>query len=306
MHDPSENMHAKVVRYFVEVVRAGSIRKAAENLHVVPTAVNRQILNLEQELGTPLFERIHNTLRLTPVGEIVLAHARGTLREFDAVREKIDAVRGLRQGSVALATTAGLAGAFLPAVAHRLRAAHPGIQLRLFDLPIAAVLRSVSEGDADLALAYDVPETTGLHSLFTSEWPLGAVVPPGHPLTAHATTVLTECVGYPLILPVPAMSLRPTLDGAFGRAGIQVSPVVETSSTALMRRLVAGGDGITFLNRLDIEEEHRSGALVFVPLRDGLLRPQTLALVARATALGAAAQLVANEVAASLDQLLAP
>ena len=76
-------MHAKVIRYFVEVVRAGSIRKAAEQLHVVPTAVNRQILNLEEELGAPLFERIHNTLKLTPVGEIVLAHARGTLREFE-------------------------------------------------------------------------------------------------------------------------------------------------------------------------------------------------------------------------------
>jgi DNA-binding transcriptional LysR family regulator len=51
-------MHAKVVRYFVEVVRTGSIRKAAEQLHVVPTAVNWQILNLEEELGAPLFERI--------------------------------------------------------------------------------------------------------------------------------------------------------------------------------------------------------------------------------------------------------
>jgi DNA-binding transcriptional LysR family regulator len=300
-------MHAKVVRYFVEVVRAGSIRKAAENLHVVPTAVNRQILNLEQELGTPLFERIHNTLRLTPVGEIVLAHARGTLREFDAVRQRIEAVRGLRQGRATLATTTGLASAFLPGVAQRMRAAHPGIQLHLFDLPIAAVLRNVSEGDADLALAYDVPDTAGLRSLFSSEWPIGAVVPPGHPLTEHATTVLAECVGYPLVLPAPALSLRPILDGAFGRSGIQVQAVVETSSTALMRRLVAAGEGITFLNRLDIGEEHRDGTLVFVPLRDGLVPPQSLSLVTRAaTPPSAAAQLLADEVIASLDQLLAP
>ena len=59
-------MHARVLRYLDEVVRRGSIRKAAEHLHVAPTAVNRQILDLEAELGTPLFERIHKRLRLTP------------------------------------------------------------------------------------------------------------------------------------------------------------------------------------------------------------------------------------------------
>lgn len=300
-------MHAKVIRYFVEVVRAGSIRKAAEQLHVVPTAVNRQILNLEEELGAPLFERIHNTLKLTPVGEIVLAHARGTLHEFDLVRQRIEAVRGLRQGEVTLATTAGLADAFLPAVVQRFREAHPGIQLKLLGLPIAAVLRSVSEGDADLALAYDVPGTAGFRTLFASEWPIGAVVPPGHPLTAHATTVLAECVGYPLILPAPSLSIRPILDAAFGLSGISASPVIETTSTALMRRLVRQGGGITLLNRLDVDEERQEGSLVFVPLRDAALRAQTLTLETRAAQPPSpAAELFANHVAANLDELLAP
>ncbi|WP_077000332.1 LysR substrate-binding domain-containing protein [Variovorax sp. KK3] len=300
-------MHAKVLRYFVEVVRAGSIRKAAEQLHVVPTAVNRQILNLEEELGAPLFERIRNTLKLTPVGEIVLAHARQTLREFDGVRERIEAVRGLRQGEVSLATTTGLAGAFLPSVTQRFRAAHPGIRLTLLDLPIAAVLKSVHDGDCDLALAYDVPDTAGFRTLFASEWPIGAVVPPGHPLTAQATTTLADCVGYPLILPAPVMSIRPILDGAFGRSAIQVSPVVETTSTALMRQLVAQGVGITLLNRLDVDEERRGGKLVYVPLRDAGLRPQTLTLVVRAGAESSpAAELLARELMVCLDELLAP
>ena len=61
-------MHSRVLRYFDEVVRRGSIRKAAEHLHVAPTAINRQILDLEAELGAPLFDRISNRLRLTPLG----------------------------------------------------------------------------------------------------------------------------------------------------------------------------------------------------------------------------------------------
>ena len=82
-------MHARVLRYLDEVVRRGSIRKAAEHLHVAPTAVNRQILDLEAELGAPLFDRIHNRLRLTPLGEMVLTHVRSTLREHAALRERI-------------------------------------------------------------------------------------------------------------------------------------------------------------------------------------------------------------------------
>ncbi|SEA95069.1 LysR family transcriptional regulator [Variovorax sp. YR216] len=300
-------MHAKVIRYLVEVVRAGSIRKAAEQLHVAPTAINRQLLILEDQFGTPLFERIRGRLRLTPVGEIVLAHARGTLHEFELVRRRVEAVRGLHQGEATLSTTAGLAGSFLPTVISRFRALHPGIQLRVVDLPIAAVLRSVADGDSDIALAYDAPHTAGLRSLFTSDWPIGAVVPRGHPLTANATTVLAECIGYPLILPAQALSIRGILDGAFGRSAISVSPILESTSTALMRRLVIAGDGITFLNRLDIIEDHRDGSLVFVPLRDAVLRPQTLTLVTRAsTPLAPSAQRLADQIADSLDTLLTP
>ncbi|MGQ3004421.1 MAG: LysR substrate-binding domain-containing protein, partial [Hydrogenophaga sp.] len=85
------------------------------------------------------------------------------------------------------------------------------------------------------------------------------------------------------------------LDGAFGRSAVSVSPVIETTSTALMRQLAAQGVGITLLNRLDVADDVRAGRLRFVPLRDAGLRPQSLALVTRAgSALSAAAELLAR------------
>ena len=73
-------MHAAVLRYFAAVARAGSIRKASEELHVASSAVSRQMQKLEEELGTPLFERLPNGLRLTQAGESLPSSTRARSR----------------------------------------------------------------------------------------------------------------------------------------------------------------------------------------------------------------------------------
>ena len=69
--------HLRFLKYFDEVVRAGSIRLAAERLHVAPSAVNRRIQDLEEELGLPLFERLPRGMRLTAAGELFVTYVRG-------------------------------------------------------------------------------------------------------------------------------------------------------------------------------------------------------------------------------------
>lgn len=75
-----EIVELRQLRYFVEVAEREHISEAAEHLHVAQSAISRQIANLEEELGTPLFERIGRNVKLTPVGKIfwniVLPHSR--------------------------------------------------------------------------------------------------------------------------------------------------------------------------------------------------------------------------------------
>lgn len=297
-------MHARVLRYLDEVVRCGSIRKAAEKLHVAPTAINRQILELEQSLGTPLFERIHKRLRLTPLGEMVLGHVRQTLREHQLLLSRVEEYMGVHRGEVSLAVTAGLAGSLIPPLAHAFRRSHPGIVLRIADLPVAAITAAVDAGTADLGLAYLSPGPRALRVLASSEWKVGAVVAPGHPLAGLANSQLADCLGSPLILPAPSLSLRALLDASAAQAGVELRPAIEASSTALVRRLVALGAGLTFLNPLDMIEERARGTLIYVPLRDESLAPQTLQLVARAGggALSEAARQFADAVAEGMAQ----
>jgi DNA-binding transcriptional LysR family regulator len=73
-------LHARILTYLDEVARLGSIRKAAARLNVASSAINRQILALENEIGTPIFECMPRRLRLTATGELLIAHVRETLK----------------------------------------------------------------------------------------------------------------------------------------------------------------------------------------------------------------------------------
>lgn len=297
-------MHARVLRYLDEVVRRGSIRRAAEHLHVAPTAINRQILDLEAELGAPLFDRINRRLHLTPLGEAVLAHVRQTLREHDALQARVAEIKGARRGMVTIATTSGLAGALMPSLVHDFRQHHPGIVVRVADLPVHGIVAAVEQGDADLGLGYDLPEVAALRVAASRDWSIGAVVAPGHPLALQTSARLTECAGYPLILPAPSLSIRAMIDDAFARQSIQVTPAVEATSVVLIQRLVATGAGVALLNPLDVMEERARGSVIFVPLRDADVRLQTLRLVARSrSTLSPAAVLMAEAVARTLAGL---
>src|SRR5690554_5186271 len=120
-------LHSSILRYIDEVERQRSIRKAARVLNVASTAVNRQILNLEAELGTKIFNRVPDGVELTQAGEVIIAHARKTLFEFQKAREEISDITGLRVGHVRIATLDSLTFNFIPNLLNEFIKDHPGV-----------------------------------------------------------------------------------------------------------------------------------------------------------------------------------
>src|SRR6202007_2156881 len=97
-------LHARILRYLDEVARLGSIRKAASRLNVASSAINRQILALENEIGAPIFEHMRRCLPRTSPGEVLIAHVRETLKGHQRVEAQIAAFKGLTRGEVTIAT----------------------------------------------------------------------------------------------------------------------------------------------------------------------------------------------------------
>src|SRR5258708_37145545 len=96
-------LHSRLLTYVDEVARTGSIRKAAAHLNVAASAISRQILALETQLGTPLFQRLPKKLILTAAGEILIGHVRQSLKELTRAQAKIEELYRLRRGKITVA-----------------------------------------------------------------------------------------------------------------------------------------------------------------------------------------------------------
>jgi DNA-binding transcriptional LysR family regulator len=272
-------LHARMLSYLDEVARCGSIRKAAANLNVASTAINRQIIALEQELGENIFERMPRRLRLTATGEVLIEHVRETLKSYDRARGRLDALKGTKQGHITIATTLGFAAGPIAKILYDYTNEHPYIRVSLQGLFADGIPNAVLSGDVDLGLGLNLQQNPKLRTLFAIDVPFGAVVAPGHPLAKKEKIRLSEAATYPLVLAEPRMSLRTVVDMALARISVTSKPVVETNSIELMKQFVQLGHAVTFLNPLDVAEDRLTGRLRYLPI--GESQTQSMTLVAR-------------------------
>lgn len=269
-----------MLRYLDVVARVGTIRKAAAQLNIASSAINRQIIALEEELGEPLFERMPRRMRLTAAGEVLIQHVRETLRAHEQTMQQIEAMKGLKRGAVTLATTLGLSAGPMSQIIGEYLDVYRRVRVRVSSAVTEGIANAVINGEATLGLAYSIPPRPGLKTLFAVDLPLGAIVAAGHPLANRDRLRIGELLDYRLVLAEPGMSLRGAVDMAFSRFEA-VAPVLETNSVELMRNFVADSDAVALLNPLDVVTELTSQRLVFVPLDDENLHPQTLRLISR-------------------------
>ena len=120
-------LHSRLLNYVDEVARTGSIRKAASHLNVAASAISRQILALETQLGTPIFHRLPKKLILTAAGEVLIGHVRQTLKELTRAQGKIEELKGLRRGEITVAMMSGLASNLVPGTVKEFRVGNPSL-----------------------------------------------------------------------------------------------------------------------------------------------------------------------------------
>jgi DNA-binding transcriptional LysR family regulator len=261
--------HAPAIYYFHAVRRAGSIRAAARVLNVASSAVNRQILKLEEDIGTPLFERTVRGLKLTSVGEMFARHVMTVIQDQERFRSDLQSLSGTWRGTIRIACIEALTGSLLPDVMKRHRDRVKRVTFWARTMGSLEVHDTLVRGEADIGIAFALRHSPELRQVALKRFRLGAVVATDHPLAAKRKVTVPQCMPYPFILASPELSIHQLLQPLLARLPQGAEPAIQTNSMDLMRELAERGVAISFQTQLGIERHLAAGRLSFMPLYNG-------------------------------------
>lgn len=258
-------MDIKQLRALLAVADVGSVTRAAEVLNIVQPAVSRQLRLLEDDLGTPLFERSRQGMALTEAGQILVDYARRALHELERARAEIRPSAGAVSGIVTLGLLPSTAEVVSSALLSAVREHHPAIQLR-FSTGYAGYLQTwLEQGEVDASLLYGLHPSGAIEVTPLLIEPLWLVGPPTAGLCAQQPVALADCRDKPMILPSAAHGLRSLVDVACAEAGVTLRLSAETDSMRIQRSLVLGGHGYTILPQIAVADDVARGVLSAAP-----------------------------------------
>ena len=249
------------VLYFMQVVNSGSISEAAARMHVVPSAVSRQISRLENQLATPLFDRQPRGVTLTAAGELLAGYARRTLLDAAQVTNEIQSLRQASELRIKLACTQGFASHFLPYAIAGFRQTEPQSSFLLQVASAREVTRQVREGEVDIGFSFSLGATRDINVVYSQPAPLLALVAPDHALAGSSEISLRELVNYPLALPGFNATLRQLLDIYCSRQGLSYRSVLDSDNLDTLAQFAISGAAVTFGGELFVRHFLKSGAL---------------------------------------------
>lgn len=266
------------LRYAEQVARSGSIQRAAKDLNVAASAINRQVLQLEDTLGVPLFERVAKGMRLTPAGDAIVTLARRWMADERRAAAELRQLQGINQGLVRVVAMDSHVNGILPALIAHLDVRHPRISLDVEVASTDSAVAALTAGEADIAAVFNLSPRRDIHVIWSAELPFGCVIAPDHPLARRPSLSLQEVVAHPIVLQSRALMIRRYLEARHGWLFTQDRKTVETNSLQLVKILAREKGYVAFTSELDAAPELIEGTLVFRPVRDKGAEPQMVSI----------------------------
>ncbi len=258
--------HLLPFKYVEAIAKAGSIRKAAELLAITPSALNRRLLSIEEELGVSIFERLPVGVRLNTAGEILLEHIRNQISDLERVKSQIADLSGVRRGNVSISASPELLGSFLSTQILNYQKEFPGVTFEIRQNFRGEVEKALSNHSADVALIFEPLKLADFQTVFNLRQPLQCIMQKEHPLAAKKVLRLYECAEFPLLLPDVSWGIRYLLEQSAIRLGINLRSVIQTDSREFIQNFDRDLDCLTFDIPLNLKDSNALGDMKAVPL----------------------------------------
>ncbi|MEV7557877.1 LysR family transcriptional regulator [Streptomyces sp. NPDC089795] len=193
----------KKLRILRTLADQGTVTRAAEALHMTPSAVSQQLTNLARQLGVVLLEAEGRRVRLTDAAHLVLRHTEAVFAQLERADAELAGYLAGDTGEVRVGAFSTAVPALVVPTVAALRRTHPGVEIRVRETEAAEAYELLSAGGVDLALSLTAHAPTARDPRFTRvallEDPLDVALPPGHPLAAAADLRLADLSGDPWI-----------------------------------------------------------------------------------------------------------
>ena len=231
---------------FLEIARLGNMRRAANTMSISQPALTARLQALEEDLATPLFQRTHTGMALTPAGRAFLPHAE---RAIEAIRSGASLVRELEfgvTGELALAVAPAVSAYVLPEILVRFTERHPDIRLRVRTGHSEMILDLVDRGEVELGIVRELHDPR-FRSRPLYEDELVLIARPDHPFAVAGRVDVSEIKHAQLILFDRTSSYYDLTNALFRAAGVVPRGVTEVDNIEGAKRMVERGLGVALL-----------------------------------------------------------
>lgn len=253
------SVNLKLLNAFLLIGEHGSFRRAAELSGRSQSALSLQVRELEGQLGASLFHRTTRSVSLTREGQALLPHARRAIAEMEAGLRQVRVAASMQGGWLALGCPPHIAERALPALLVAFHAAHPGITLRIREMPQAEVLEGIRRQELDFGIGPRPANAPSLTFAPLLEEEILALAPPGLAPRDGRTVTLAALGAMPLIITSGTNSMRAMVEEAAASIGVsfQIRCEVQTPETAIA--LAAAGLGVAVVPQLALTGRRLTG-----------------------------------------------
>ena len=243
-------MHLRQARTFVTVAELGTVSKAALRLRIAQPALSRQIIDLEEELGLQLFDRVGRRLLLTGEGEQLIAGCRLLLNCESAVKEQAQLLRHGDTGVLKVAGSPQHIESVLSQFLHQYAARYPKVEVKISEGTGSEILGLLERGEVHLG--QNLLHAVKLDERQFGSLPLGsvellAVCSPSLLLGRHRTIEVAGLSEFPLLLMDSGFGFRRAFDAASRLAGLKPTIRFESRNPHTLLALAEAGHGVAII-----------------------------------------------------------
>ena len=255
-------LELKQIKYFIEVAKREHVTDAADALHVAQSAVSRQIVNLESELGVSLFIREGRNVRLTPVGRVFLEHVEKVVHVVDDAERVIKEYTDPERGTIHIGFPSSLAGNILPSTISVFRERHPDVKFKMKQGTYYELIEAVIKGEINMALLGPLPPNDKRLKgsiLFTEN--MVTLLPVNHPLAGEKVINLNQLRTDSFVIFKEGYILRELVMDACNQLGFSPLISFEGEDTDAIKGLVSAGLGVTIIPEITLVNNLPTGTV---------------------------------------------